>query len=329
MTDTASESKTEHATAFGPVPSRRLGRSLGINNIPPKICTYACVYCQLGRTLKMQVDRQGFYEPEEVVQAVRDKVKKVIELGESIDYLTFVPDGEPTLDQNLGLEIERLKPLGIKIAVITNGSLMWREDVREELAKADWVSLKNDAASEDVWHRINRPHRSLSLSAIQEGMIKFAETYEGQLMTETMLVRGINNSEVHLRQVASIIAHLDPNRAYLAIPTRPPAEPWAQPPDETGINRAYQILSEQVTRVEYLIGYEGNAFAFTGNVEEDLLSITSVHPMREDAVTKFLKRAESDWSVVKHLINQNQLVETQHGDHLFYLRRLADPVRNG
>ncbi len=313
---------TEKTTAFGPVPSRRLGRSLGINNIPPKICTYACVYCQLGRTLKMQVDRQTFYDPEAVVQAVQNKVKRVRESGEAIDYLTFVPDGEPTLDQGLGREIELLQPLGIKIAVITNGSLIWREDVRAELAKADWVSLKNDAASEDVWHHIDRPHRSLKLNAIQEGMLEFARTYRGKLMTETMLVRDINDREESLHRIAEFLARLNPDRAYLAIPTRPTAEPWAQSPDEAIINRAYQILMEQVDHVEYLIGYEGNAFAFTGNVEEDLLSITSVHPMREDAVTEFLERAKADWDVVSQMIDQHQLIQTQYGDHRFYLRKL-------
>ena len=114
---------------FGPVPSRRLGRSLGINNIPPKICTYSCVYCQLGRTIKMQADRRAFYEPEKVFQDVKNKVEKAKGKGETIDYLTFVPDGEPTLDINLGREIELLRPLGIKVAVISNSSLIWREDV--------------------------------------------------------------------------------------------------------------------------------------------------------------------------------------------------------
>ena len=121
--------------AYGPVPSRRLGRSLGINNIPPKICSYSCVYCQLGRTKKMQVDRTAYYEPQKILKAVRDKVHNVKQRGESIDYLTFVSDGEPTLDINLGHEIELVRQLGIKIAVITNASLIWREDVREELLK--------------------------------------------------------------------------------------------------------------------------------------------------------------------------------------------------
>jgi wyosine [tRNA(Phe)-imidazoG37] synthetase (radical SAM superfamily) len=314
--------------AFGPVPSRRLGRSLGVNNIPPKICTYACVYCQLGRTIKMQAERQSFYEPEEIRCAVQDKVEKVGRAGEPVDYLTFVADGEPTLDINLGREIESLRPLGIKIAVITNSSLMWREEVREALMKADWVSLKVDAVREDIWRRVNRPHGTLRMASIQGGMLEFAKAYTGHLVTETMLVEGVNDGEKHLGEAADFLAQLQPGVAYLAIPTRPPAEKWVRPPEEEIINQAYQILSQSVGQVEYLIGYEGNAFAFTGNVEQDLLSITAVHPMREDAVDEFLaraqpkQRAEADWAVVRRLVAQDQLVEAEYEGHRFYLRRL-------
>jgi len=143
--------------AFGPVPSRRLGRSLGINNIPPKVCTYSCVYCQVGRTHTLQVERCPFYEPEDIFKSVRKQVKKAIKKGERIDYLTFVSDGEPTLDVNLGYEIDLLKSLGIKIGIITNASLVFREDVRADLMKADWVSLKFDSTRKTIWRQINRP----------------------------------------------------------------------------------------------------------------------------------------------------------------------------
>ncbi len=141
---------------FGPVPSRRLGRSVGINNIPPKICSYACVYCQLGRTLKMQIERKAYYNVEDIARQVTEKVEDLKDRGEKINYLTFVSDGVPTLDINLGNEIEALKPLGIKIAVITNSSLIFREDVRRELSKADWVSLKLDAVTDEIWRKIDR-----------------------------------------------------------------------------------------------------------------------------------------------------------------------------
>ncbi len=309
--------------AFGPVPSRRLGRSLGINNIPPKVCTYSCVYCQVGRTTKMQVERRVFYEPEEILRDVQDKVKRAKEVGEPIDYLTFVSDGEPTLDVNLGREIELLKPLGIKTAVITNSSLIWRKDVRKDLMKADWVSLKMDSVRKEVWRRINRPHGALRLTSILDGALEFAKVFRGELVTEMMLAEGVNDSDDHLRKVASFLARLGTTKTYLAIPTRPPAEEWVRIPGEEVITRAYQILDERGNQVEYLIGYEGNAFAFTGNVEQDLLSITSVHPMQEGAVSEFLARAGADWPVVHKLVERGQLIKTEYEGKWFYMRKLC------
>jgi wyosine [tRNA(Phe)-imidazoG37] synthetase (radical SAM superfamily) len=311
--------------AFGPVPSRRLGRSLGINNIPPKVCTYSCVYCQLGRTIEMQVARRLFYEPSEILEAVQNKVRKAKTAAESVDYLTFVPDGEPTLDANLGREIELLRPLGIKIAVITNSSLIYLLGVRQDLMKADWVSLKLDATREEIWRRLDRPYRKLHLAAILNGMLGFAKAYPGELVTETMLVHGINDDDEHLKEVGDFLAQLKPARAYLSIPTRPPAEAWVRPPGEEVINRAYQILSKRLDQVEYLIGYEGNAFASTGDVEEDLLSITAVHPMRAEAVGDFLTRAGADWSIVHRLVDGGQLIETGYDGQRFYMRRLHGP----
>lgn len=308
--------------AFGPVPSRRLGRSLGINNIPPKNCSYSCVYCQVGRTLQMRVERRVFYEPEEIVAAVRAKVAQTARTQEPVDYLAFVSDGEPTLDLHLGREIDLLKPLGLPIAVITNASLLWREDVRQDLMAADWVSLKVDAVDEPIWRRVSRPHGRLQLASVLDGALEFAKVYPGTLVTETMLVAGVNEGEEHLGEMASFLARLRPSTAYLAIPTRPPAEEWTRAPDEVALNRAYQILSQKVDRVETLTGYEGDAFAFTGDLEDDLLSITAVHPMREEAVRAFLAQAGADWAVVRRLLAQDQLVKAEYGGHAFYLRKL-------
>lgn len=308
--------------AFGPVPSRRLGRSLGINNIPPKVCTYSCAYCQLGHTLQMQSVRQAFHEPGVIVNAVRDKVAMAREAGEAIDYLTFVPDGEPTLDANLGREIELLRPLGLPIAVITNGSLIWRWDVRQDLMAADWVSVKVDSVQERVWRQIDRPHGRLALASILRGMQELATAYHGELVTETMLVAGANDGEEQLGETAAFVAQLEPDRVYLSVPTRPPAETWAQAPDEQALSRAYCIFRERMEQVEYLVGYEGNAFAFTGDAEQDLLSITSVHPMRQDAVDSYLARAGVGWPVVRRLVAQGKMVEIQYMGHAFYLRKL-------
>ncbi len=307
---------------YGPVPSRRLGRSLGINNIPPKACSYSCVYCQLGNTTNMQTERQTFYNPAKIVQSVKQKVKQVAAKGEPIDYLTFVPDGEPTLDANLGKEIELLKSLNIKIAVITNASLIRREDVRQDLQKADWVSLKVDTVNQETWHRLNRPQKSLKMERILDGMVKFAEIFQGELTTESMLVQGINDNAREMERVADFLARLKPDKAYLAIPTRPLAKKTVSAADEQAVNLAYQVFSNRLNTVEYLIGYEGNAFSFSGSVEEELLSITSVHPMREEAVAEFLERADSNWQTVQHLVESGSLVELKHQGKKFYLRKL-------
>ena len=306
---------------YGPVPSRRLGHSLGINNIPPKICSYSCTYCQLGSTLIVEVEPKAIYKAAKIVEHVETKLKQARDTGEPVDYVTFVPDGEPTLDANLGKEIDILKELRVRVAVITNGSLLWRKDVRRSLRKADWVSLKIDAVSEDTWHRINRPHKLLKLETILKGMLKFAQAFEGELTTETMLIRDVNDDLDEIKRIAELLAVLKPTKAYVAIPTRPPAE-RVEPASEESINAAYQIFTERLDWVEYLIGYEGSAFAFTGDIVEDLLSITSVHPMREEAVTRLLGKAGAGWGIVEGLIEDGKLTEVEYQGKRFYIRKL-------
>lgn len=309
--------------AFGPVPSRRLGQSLGINNIPPKICTYSCIYCQIGRTLNMHANQQVFYKPKEILKDVKNKVKEAKSKKEPIDYLAFVPDGEPTLDINLGEEIEMLNSLGIKIAVITNASLLWKKDVRDALCKADWVSLKIDAITQGIWQRIDRPYKSLKLDKILEGISEFSRTFDGDLITETMLIQDVNDAVKELEKVADFIAELNPKKSYISIPIRPPAEKLVKPANEHSINIAYQIFKGKSIDVEYLIGYEGNAFAFTGNVENDLLSITSVHPMRKEGVEKLLRKANADWGVITRLIGEKKLIELEYHGKKFYIKKIG------
>ncbi len=307
---------------FGPVPSRRLGRSLGINNIPPKACTYSCVYCQLGRTIHLLRARRSFYDPQAIAEAVSARVDQVRRRGGQIDYLTFVPDGEPTLDANLGREVELLRPLGLPIAIISNSSLLWLDDVRRELAAMDWVCLKVDAARQETWHKINRPHRSLDLEAMLDGILTFAAEFTGRLVTETMLVRGLNDSRGEVENVGLFLAAVKPSVAYLAIPTRPPAERWVASPDEETLHQAYQVLRQFVDRVEFLTAYEGTEFLASGDAERDLLSITSVHPMREDAVQALLQHQGEGWETVERLLQQGRLVKLTYGGATFYMRRL-------
>jgi wyosine [tRNA(Phe)-imidazoG37] synthetase (radical SAM superfamily) len=309
---------------FGPVPSRRLGRSLGINNIPAKNCSYSCAYCQVGKTTSMTCERQSFHKPEEIVAEVKKKIRRLCLRNEIIDYLTFAPDGEPTLDINLGGEISLLKQTGIKVAILTNASLIWRRDVREDLEKADMVSLKVDAVSDRIWRRVNRPCTDLRLHLILEGIAAFAKEFKGTIITETMLVDRVDYRN-EFEAIASFLKSLEKlNRAYIAVPTRPPTENWVRPPREEMVNRAFQVFSEKlgVDKIEYLVGYEGDAFSFTGNVEEDLLNITAVHPMRREAVEKFLMKANVDWQIMHKLLHEGKLREVEYEGNIYYTRKL-------
>lgn len=307
---------------FGPIPSRRLGKSLGINNIPPKICSYSCIYCQAGKATKMNSIREEFYSPEEIFRKAQLKVEKAANNNDKIDYISFVPNGEPTLDINLGKEIDLLKTLGIKIAVFTNGSLLLNENVRVELAKADLVSVKMDAYDMQIWKHINKPHKSVYLYSIIEGLIMFLQIFRGKFITETMLVKGVNDYIDHIHDLSDIIKKINPSTAFISVPTRPTLLKDVKIPDEKTINICYQIFKERKINVECLTGYEGNEFAYTENVENDILSITSVHPLRVDAVNEILKKANKNWQVIDDLITRNELVETEYQNIKFFMRKI-------
>jgi wyosine [tRNA(Phe)-imidazoG37] synthetase (radical SAM superfamily) len=307
--------------AFGPIPSRRLGRSLGINHIPPKTCSYSCIYCQVGRTTDIAVERRAFYSPDVVAADVEARVAQLRARGEPIEWLSFVPDGEPALDINLGRHIERLRPLGIPIAIITNGTHLRHTDVRADVGLADWVCVKVDAVDEAEWNRVDRPHLSLRLEEVLAGVQTFAAGYGGELTTDTMLVAGANDGEAHVARVASFVAGLAPRKAFLSIPTRPPAESNVRPPDEAALRRAHEIMSASVPVVECLFDFEGSAFASTGDAAGDLLRVAAVHPVRRDAALDLLERGGADASVLDALLQDGVLVELEYGGRPFIARR--------
>jgi len=307
---------------FGPIPSRRLGRSLGINNIPPKICSYSCIYCQIGKTNTMSVQRKEFYPPEQIFREVIDKVKELNKKDETIDYLTFVPDGEPTIDISLGKTILLLKQLNFKIAVITNSSLLWDEKVRDDLSNADWVSVKVDTVDEHIWHKIDRPNRRLKLPDILNGISDFSKNFNGTLVTETMLVKNVNDFNQNLIDTSRMIEKIHASKSYILVPTRPPAEDAVYPPSEEKLNEAFQIYNSLLKNVEIISSNEGLNFSFSSGTEQELLSILSVHPMRKDAMEEFLIKAGARWSLAENLINNNIIKMVEYSGEQFFVRIL-------
>ena len=306
--------------SFGPVPSRRLGKSLGINNIIyPKTCSYSCIYCQVGKTIKKSCKRESFYKPYVIYEKV---VKHIDKLSRDTypDYLTFVSNGEPTLDENLGKAIKLLKKTGIPVAVISNASLLFYDSVREDLYMADWVSLKMDAGDIITWYLINRPVSGLDFEKTFANINLFKDEYKGKLCTETMIINGINDSIENIAALAERINAINPERAYLAIPTRPPVEKFVKPPDPEKLNLAWQIFNKMQINSEFLTQFEGTDAGYTGNIYEDILNITSVHPLREDSLLKLLQNDSAGYSVVNSLISQRLIKSMVYEGNKYFVR---------
>lgn len=312
--------------AFGPIPSRRLGQSLGVNHIPPKNCTYNCVYCQVGSTTHLGIKRRVFYSPEEVFQAVQKRVREVQATGGHIDYLTLVPDGESTLDLNLGKIIKLLRTLNMKIAIITNATLLWMEDVRNELKDLDRVSIKVDSVIEEQWKEVDRPNPLLSLPLVLDGIIAFTKIFTGLLSTETMLVRGVNDSEMSLRATAKFLSKLNAEKSYIIAPTRPPSESWVEIPEESTLTQAYQIFTENGLDTELLAGFSTEDFSASGDVVQELLNITAVHPLRESEVFEFFDNGGISHRILKDLLRDEKLTRIVYDGKPFYLRKLPAKV---
>jgi len=305
---------------FGPIPSRRLGRSLGINNIPSKVCSYSCVYCHLGKTDYISLKRRSFFSPDKIYKETMKRIQQLQNANKIINYITFVPDGEPTIDINLGNTIDILKEFGIKIAVITNSSLIWVKAVQEDLMKADWVSIKIDSTIENIWKKINGPHGFLMLKRIIQGIEEFALNFKGILVTETMLVNNVNDNLDSVFKTSEFIKYINPEKAYILVPTRPPAENWVKIPDNKQLNEAYQIFNELNINTELLIRDEGTDFTFTSDAEKELLSILSVHPMRLEAIEMFLSNLNIGRNIIDELIDKSILKEVQYSGNTFFIK---------
>lgn len=301
---------------FGPVPSRRLGRSLGINPFSAKECSYSCVYCQVGRTTRLTDDRRPFLHPERI----RDDVARALEAaqagGAGIDFVSFVPSGEPTLDAGLGRAIDAIKRLGVRVAVFTNGSLLWRWDVRDEIEPADWVSIKVDAATEAVWRRINRPCKRLSFGRLLDGAAEFARGQHGTLVTETMLIAGVNDGPDEIDRISRTISALAPSTAWLALPTRPPAESWVRAPAAARYEQAIERFTACIRDVRPLLGNPAAVWQTIDADAERLLAIAAVHPLRDAEVNKVLPSAPRRH--VDELVAARRLEAVTYAGERFY-----------
>ncbi len=292
---------------FGPVPSRRLGMSLGVNNVFSKYCTYSCIYCQVGRTDHLIIERRAFYEPHKLANMV---VKAFYE--RKPDVVTFVPNGEPTLDVNLGKEAVLIKQRSnARLAILTNSSLIYRDDVMNDLFNFDIVSVKVDAVDEKTWRKINRPHPKLSLDRILNSIIEFSKDFQKTLIAEIMLVENVNDKPLEAENLARYLKELkNLSKAYIMVPVRPPAEQWVLPPAEERILEVYTILSRELgkEKVELLVNPEPPKFKFLDDLEEEILRTINVHPLRLSYVIKIAENKGRDpESLIRKLLSSKRV----------------------
>jgi wyosine [tRNA(Phe)-imidazoG37] synthetase (radical SAM superfamily) len=272
---------------FGPVPSRRLGQSLGIDTIPLKTCNWNCVYCQLGRTIPLTNKRREYFPRDEILSEVRQAL--AAHMPGEIDWVTFVGSGEPTLHLGLGWLIGEVKKLThLPVAVITNGALLYTPEVRAGLAAADAVLPSLDAGNRKLYRKINRHHPDSTYRRHVDGLIEFRRDYPGRLWVEVMLVRGLNDTEEALHEIAEVLKRVRPDQVHINLPTRPPVESWVQPPDEDGLTRALAILGE----IAHVVHPADGHFDLSGceSVLDAIAGIITRHPMREDELQRTLEK---------------------------------------
>jgi len=287
---------------FGPLPSRRLGQSLGIDPIPMKTCNWNCVYCQLGRSPALEARRQIYAPSEEILTEALEAMGKHAPGG--IDWVTFVGSGEPTLHAGLGWMIRELKRQSrIPVAVLTNGSLLDLAEVRQDLQSADAVLPSLDAGSERVYRQINRAAKPFSLERLVRGLAAFRAEYSGRLWIEVMLVSGLNDGEEALRELAAAVQRIGPDEVHINLPVRPPAEPWVVPPPAARVGRAAEILGHVARVVAPQAG--PLKLSPSDDLVEAILAVIARHPMSEEdivsgsagrpagAVEEALRRLES------------------------------------
>lgn len=300
---------------FGPVPSRRLGRSLGIDVVPKKTCTYNCIYCQLGPTTFQTLQREEYMRVEEVLA----ELSEYLASGGTADYITFSGSGEPTLNNKLGEMIAQTKQLTrIPVAVLTCGALLNEAHVRADLARADVVLPSLDAALPKTFHTLNRPHGKLHLAEVIAGLKKFRQEYSGQIWLEIMLVKGLNDGQEEIALLREAIAEIAPDKVQLNTVTRPPAESEARALSEAELQAIATALGGHAEAIA--------AMPATANYSEEqalvpqLLALLAQHPLTLTEIGEYLQcKHEIIWWLLHALIEEGVVQVRPHLGKKFYV----------
>lgn len=299
---------------YGPVPSRRLGFSLGVDIVPYKTCTLDCIYCQLGRTTHKRIKRKSFASSEDIIGEMRSSVSA----GYEIDFITFSGSGEPTLDLDIGRLIHEIKQItSIPVAVLTNGTLLFREDVQKDLMEADVVVPSLDAASQEMFQRINRPHHFLHIQSIITGIKKFRQYYTGQIWLEIMLIKGFNNDRQELSGIKKAVSEIRPDKVYLNTVVRPPSEIYAQPLSMDEMAAVKKFLDK---RCEVIAESHKKRSQEDKDVEGLIIEMTRRRPLTVPDIANVLGMSEKNAeSIIERLKTGASVTEKQYGKKSYYV----------
>ncbi|HUL20852.1 MAG TPA: radical SAM protein [Thermodesulfobacteriota bacterium] len=300
---------------YGPVPSRRLGRSLGIDLVPHKICTYDCIYCQIGKTSEKILIRKEYIPVNEILEEVKRFLK---EETSSIEHLSLSGSGEPTLHSKIDSVIRQIKAItSIPIAVITNGSLLYETEVRESLLQADVVLPSLDAASAEIFEKINRPHAGISVDKVIEGMVEFRKVYKGQIWLEILFCKGVNDGQSELLLMKKAIDRIQPDLIHLNTVVRPPFEKWAVPLDQKEMEEIRAFLGEKASIISEFDRHPPTVTE--RDIQEEILKILKRRPLSLSDLSRGMGIQEKE--IEKHiqpLVSEGKIHARFFGGSVYY-----------
>ena len=299
---------------FGPVPSRRLGRSLGIDLVPFKTCSYDCIYCQLGRTTNRTIERKEYVLLDDVLEELEYRLAT----GAEPDYVTLSGSGEPTLYSRLAPLIAGIKERTDRpVAVLTNGSLLWDRDVQESLLEADLVIPSLDAGDEATFQWVNRPHPALSFERVVGGIEEFCRRFRKPVWLEVFLLKGLNATGVQLERIARLVDRIMPDRAQLNSVTRPPSEDFARPAPRDELKQAARLFGDRAEIITEGDTTQHNEYCQARRA--DILGLLRRRPCTSDDVATGLRLHPNE--VAKHLdelVREHVVVCERDGERVFY-----------
>lgn len=299
---------------YGPVPSRRLGYSLGVDILSPKTCTLDCIYCQLGPTPARTIQRQGFVPQDIVLGQIQDAIRA----NKHIDYITFSGSGEPTLNSEIGEMIHKIKTMTrIPVAVLTNATLLSQERVRRDLLEADLVVPSLDAVTQTLFIKVNRPHASLKISNIIQGLKDFRKEFSGQIWLEIMLVRGVNDSLQHIQKLKKVVAEVKPDKIQLNTVIRPPADDAAQPLTFDDLSKIKAVLGE---RCEIIADFaKKEQPPHESSLESAILTTVRRRPVTLSDMAVFLGRHPDEiLKILNRLLHEDRIRCVRHEGKIYY-----------